>query len=342
MNFYYIFIILFIFTYFLNFFLIKNNLFLDSKKISIHKKFVQDRAKVSYVGGLVILVSCIFFWNENNFVFKVFLIFIFILGMLSDLGLLESPTKRFFLQSIVIVSFLIFFDIKVSSVRLIFLDFLLDKKILNLLFTTFCILVVINGSNFMDGLNTLTAGYCLLILFSLIFIFSNNQIIFPNYDLLLITVVSLLVVFLFNIFGKIYLGDNGAYLVAFIISILLIEISKTNYIVSPFYVANLLWYPAFENFFSIIRKIIQKKSPMSPDNHHLHQLLFAYFNKNRNFNKVFVNSFTACVINSFNFIIFAFATMYYSNTKIQILIILTSIFFYNLFYFILKKGSIAQ
>tara|TARA_B100000315_G_C14501839_1_gene552724 strand:- start:450 stop:1241 length:792 start_codon:yes stop_codon:yes gene_type:complete len=257
--------------------------------------------------------------------------------MLSDLGLLESPTKRFFLQSIVIVSFLFFFDIKISSERLIVLDFFLDKKILNLLFTTFCILIVINGSNFMDGLNTLTTGYCLLILFSLIFIFSNNQIIFPNYDLLLITVVSLLVVFLFNIFGKIYLGDNGAYLAAFIISILLIEISKINYIVSPFYVANLLWYPAFENFFSIIRKIIQKKSPMSPDNHHLHQLLFAYFNKNRKFNKVFVNSFTACVINSFNFIIFTFATMYYSNTKIQIFIILTSIFFYNLFYFILKK-----
>ena len=126
---------------------------------------------------------------------------------------------------------------------------------LNLLFTTFCILIVINGSNFMDGLNTLTAGYCLLILFSLIFMFSNNQIIIPNYDLLLITVVSLLVVFLFNIFGKIYLGDNGAYLAAFIISILLIEISKINHIVSPFYIANLLWYPAFENFFSIIRKM---------------------------------------------------------------------------------------
>ena len=337
MNFYYIFIILFIFTYFLNFFLIRNNLLLDSKKISIHKKFVQDRVKVSYVGGLVILVSCVFFWNENNFAFKVFLIFIFILGLLSDLGLLESPTKRFFLQSIVIASFLFFFDIKINSERLFFLDFLLDKKILNLLFTTFCILVVINGSNFMDGLNTLTAGYFLLIFFSLMFIFSNNQIIFPNYDLLLITVVSLLVVFLFNIFGKIYLGDNGAYLTAFIISILLIEISKINYIVSPFYVANLLWYPAFENFFSIIRKIIQKKSPMSPDNHHLHQLLFAYFNKNKKFNKVFVNSFTACAINFFNLIIFAFATMYYSNTKIQILIILISIFFYNLFYFILKK-----
>ena len=337
MNFYYIFIILFIFTYFLNFFLIKNNLLLDSKKISIHKKFVQDRVKVSYVGGLVILVSCIFFWNENNFAFKVFLIFTFILGLLSDLGLLESPTKRFFLQSIVIVSFLFFFDIKISSIRIEFLDYLIQHKVINLFFTTFCILIVINGSNFMDGVNTLVAGYFMLILLSLLFIFFNNSTILLNYNLIIITIISLLVVFIFNIFGKIYLGDNGAYLIAFIVSIILIDASKNNILISPYYVVNLLWYPAFENFFSIIRKIIQKKSPMSPDNHHLHQLLFAYFNKNKKFNKVFVNSFTACVINFFNFIIFFFATMYYSNTKIQILIILISIFFYNLFYFILKK-----
>jgi UDP-N-acetylmuramyl pentapeptide phosphotransferase/UDP-N-acetylglucosamine-1-phosphate transferase len=189
----------------------------------------------------------------------------------------------------------------------------------------------------MDGVNTLVAGYFMLILLSLLFIFFNNSTILLNYNLIIITIISLLVVFIFNIFGKIYLGDNGAYLIAFIVSIILIDASKNNILISPYYVVNLLWYPAFENFFSIIRKITQKKSPMSPDNHHLHQLLFAYFNKNKKFNKVFVNSFTACAINSFNFIIFAFATMYYSNTKIQILIILISIFFYNLFYFILKK-----
>ena len=134
MNFYYIFIILFIFTYFLNFFLIKNNLLLDSKKISIHKKFVQDRDKVSYVGGLVILVSCIFFWNENNFAFKVFLILIFTLGLLSDLGLLESPTKRFFLQSIVIASFLFFLDIKISSETNLIADYKFNTGMGNILY----------------------------------------------------------------------------------------------------------------------------------------------------------------------------------------------------------------
>ena len=61
MNFYYIFIILLIFTYFLNYLLLKNNLLLDSKKISVHKNFVQNRDKVSYIGGLIILFCCIFF-----------------------------------------------------------------------------------------------------------------------------------------------------------------------------------------------------------------------------------------------------------------------------------------
>ena len=340
MNFYYIFIILFLFTYFINFLLLKNNLFLDSKKNSIHKNFVQNREKVSYVGGLIILVGCIFFWKEGDILFKTFLILIFILGLLSDRGLLESPIKRFFLQSIVIFTFLYIFDIRISPQRLLFLDFLLEQKITNIIFTTFCILIVVNGSNFMDGLNALTVGYFLLVLFFLLFIFFNKEIIFSNYNLISITIISITVVFLYNIFGKIYLGDNGSYLIAFIISFILIEFSSKNYIVSPFYIASLLWYPAFENFFSIIRKVIQKKSPMSPDNMHLHQLLFSYFKKFKKFNKNFLNTFTGLFINFFNLIIFIFATIYYSNTKIQILIIVTSIFIYSLFYFILNKESV--
>ena len=339
MNLYYVFIILFLLTYFVNFLLLKNNLLLDSKKISIHKDFVQNRNKVSYVGGLIILITYIFFWNEGSILFKIFLIFIFLLGLLSDLGLLNSPTKRFFLQSFVICIFLLLFDVRIVSERLIFLNFLLDQKIINLIFTTFCILIVVNGLNFMDGLNTLASGYCLLILFFIFFIFFNNQINFPNLNLILITIISLSVVFLYNFFGKIYLGDNGAYLVAFVISFILIELSAKNYIVSPFYVANLLWYPAFENFFSIIRKMIQKKSPMNPDNMHLHQLLFSYFNKIKKINKKLTNTFTAFVINLINFIIFTFATIYYYNTKIQILIILISIFIYSYFYYFFSKRA---
>ena len=340
MNFFYIFLILFILTFLLNLFLVKKELLLDSKKISKHKSFTQNRNKVSYVGGFIILISCIFFVIEKDYNFIIFSSLIFMLGIFSDLGLLESPLKRFVLQSITIFSFLILYKTGISSTRIEFVDYFIQYKIINLLFTTFCILIVINGSNFMDGVNTLTTGYFMLILFSLFFIISNNQDILLNYNLIIIIIIPLLVVFIFNIFGKIYLGDNGAYLVAFIVSIILIDLSKNNILISPYYIANLLWYPAFENFFSIIRKAKQNKSPMGPDNEHLHQLLFVYFKSIRGLNKIFANSLTACVINLFNLVIFSFASLHYSNTKIQIVIIFISLFFYSFCYFNLKKISL--
>jgi len=339
MNFFYIFLILFIFTFFLNSFLIKNNILLDSKKTSIHKSFTQDRNKVSYVGGFIILIACFFFWVEKDYNFIIFSVLIFILGIFSDLGLLKSPFKRFILQSITILSFLILYDTGIESIRIESLDYFLQYKVINLFFTTFCILIVINGSNFMDGVNTLTAGYFILILFSLLFIFFNNEIILLNYSLVIITIISLLIVFVFNIFGKIYLGDNGAYLIAFIISIILIDESKNNILISPYYVVNLLWYPAYENLFSIIRKVIQKKSPSGADNDHLHHLLFSYFKSTKSLNKKYANSLSACTINFFNLVIFCVASLYYSKTNIQILIILISLFFYNFFYFVLKKKN---
>ncbi len=337
MNFFYIFFILLIITFFLNSFLIKKNLLLDSKKISKHKSFIQNRNKVSYVGGFIILIAFIFFLIEKNYNLIIFATLIFILGIFSDLGLLKSPLTRFILQSITILGFLILYDTGINSIRIEFLDYFLQYETINLIFTTFCILIVINGSNFMDGVNTLTAGYFILILLSLLFIFFNDSIVLLNYNLIVITIVSLLVVFIFNIFGKIYLGDNGAYLVAFVISIILIDISKNNISISPYYIVNLLWYPAFENFFSIIRKTLQKKSPMGPDNQHLHHLLFSYFKSKKSLNKKYANSLTACTLNFFNLVIFSIATLYYSKTNIQIFIILTSLFFYNFCYFILKK-----
>ena len=45
------------------------------------------------------------------------------------------------------------------------------------------------------------------------------------------------------------------------------------------FIVIILWYPAFETLFSIIRKIIYKSQPSSPDNYHLHHLIYLFFNK---------------------------------------------------------------
>ena len=63
-----------------------------------------------------------------------------------------------------------------------------------------------------------------------------------------------------NFLNKLFLGDNGAYMISFFIGFYLITIYNQNYQnITPYFVILLLWYPCFENLFSILRKIYYKK-----------------------------------------------------------------------------------
>lgn len=135
-----------------------------------------------------------------------------------------------------------------------------------------------------------------------------------------------------------YLGDSGAYLISFIIGILLIDLSNNTQNISPYYIVNLLWYPAYENLFSIIRKLRNKKSALKPDNLHLHQLIYLFLKKNIKFAPKIINTLTGITINSFNFFVFLTAANYYSNTIAQVIISFIVLTIYNLVYIVLKKN----
>ena len=142
-----------------------------------------------------------------------------------------------------------------------------------------------NGTNFIDGLNGLVINYYLLIL---ILIF-NMEVITETMnirELILSYIIILIYLLLFNFLNKLYLGDSGSYLLGVSIGSLLIFIYKEISFISPFFVVLLLWYPCFENLFSIIRKRFNL-SPLNADNKHLHHLLFHYINSNHNFTKFF-------------------------------------------------------
>ena len=95
----------------------------------------------------------------------------------------------------------------------------------------------------------------------------------------------------------------------------------------------LLWYPSFETLFSIIRKNIMKKSPMRPDSNHLHQQIFYFIFKKRNMNKYHSNLLTANLLNLYNFVIFIISVNFFSNSQIQVLLILLNISLYTFIYF---------
>ena len=213
---------------------------------------------------------------------------------------------------------------------------ILRNNYINYFFVTFCILIIVNGSNFIDGMNTLCIGYYLLITSIIYYLKLSDLINIENISILYLFIV-LLFAFIINLKNKFFLGDSGAYLIGFIFSILLINIYKWNPELSPFFIILLLWYPSYENLFSIFRKNILKQSAMYPDAKHAHQLIYFFIYKKYRLTSFQSNIFTSQIINTYNFLIILIALNFISNSKIQISLIVFNIMFYNLIYLKLFK-----
>ena len=296
----------------------------------IHQKFASS-TNVPLSGGIILILSSFYYLNSFNFIFVFFAFSIFFIGFLSDINKINSPRLRLILQILIIFGIVYFSSIMVFSTKIFLLDFLLENNIFQIIFTIFCILIIINGCNFVDGMNTSLLGYCIIISLALCYLdlkdVQISQLInFYN----LITV--LLALFILNFFNKLYLGDSGSYLLGLLLSLGLIDTHQINNDISPFFIICLLWYPAFENLFSILRKVQFSRSPVKPDTNHLHQLIFYYLKLFFKSNDFYLNTFTGVLINAYNLLSILFATQFYNNTQAQILIIFFNITVYVFIY----------
>ena len=157
----YSFIIVFFFsTYFLIFFLKKFKVLIDNSYYN-HKNFV-NQSKPPLAGGIIILLAILLI--NQNYVLKFILFLLFLLGLFSDLLIIKKTSYRIFIQSILIISYLIFSNIFVQRINLEIFDIFLQNKTFSIFFTSICLLVLINGSNFIDGVNNLLSGYYLIVI----------------------------------------------------------------------------------------------------------------------------------------------------------------------------------
>jgi UDP-N-acetylmuramyl pentapeptide phosphotransferase/UDP-N-acetylglucosamine-1-phosphate transferase len=332
-----------VFLIIFNFLSTKYNFLLD-KKVSPHK-FFTSKDVVPLTGGLLLIISIFFYYN--NILFLIFSILIFTLGILADLNIIKNSLTKFIIQFIVVFFFLHFLDLNILNTKVFFIDYFITNKIFSILFTTFCLLILINGTNFIDGVNTLVCGYYILVITVILYIAVNNQLHF-NFDNYYYLLLCLTVIYIFNLFSKNYLGDSGSFLLAFIIGSNLIVLYNNNIIltkyISPIFVVLLLWYPAFENLFSIIRRLIYKTHLTRPDNFHFHQLLFILIKlkfKKRIKDK-YINSLTGNLINLYNLIIFIIASQIYSHTQYLSYLVIFNILVYLFFYCLIKKINLNK
>ncbi len=234
-------------------------------------------------------------------------------------------------------------EIKIAYTQIQLFDDLINyNKISQTLFVCFCILFIINGSNFIDGFNGMLILHYLIILtvlYLLIYKFIDFNYL-KNYILF-----SILIGFSFLIFnfpkGKIFLGDGGAYFLGANLSLIIIEINKLSLLTkfSPFLFACLLFYVFFEVFFSFFRKMLfNKKNPLQPDAQHLHMLLFYFINKKIN-SLSKSNYLTAVIVNITYFLLITPLFLIYDNGKMCKIYFAVLILSYFFFYFTLSKKN---
>ena len=260
---------------------------------------------------------------------------------MSDINYLSSPLKRIILQSLLIIMFVYSSDLTIKTLSLEMIDDLLKFKLVNILFIFICFLVLINGFNFLDGINTLVVSNFLICLLSLYYVSTESSLLL-NFIFIEELISVLLIIFIFNFFGKSFLGDSGTYAISFLIGFICINFVYENHlIVSPYFIACLLWYPAWENLFSIVRRLFLKRELSKADNKHLHHFLYLFIKNKKIFNNdLYPNTFSGILINIYMFSSSYLATFFYNHTQTLVLIILFNISIYLFVYFLLNRKTI--
>ena len=322
------------FIYLINFFLTKKNL-LPNYSGDSHQKFF-NKNKIQLSGGIFLIPIFFVITFDQSIILTISILSIFLLGLFSDIGFFSSAKLRFLIQSIIIFLFLSNSNTLLTSVRIDFFDLILENYFISLFFTFFCLMILINGTNFIDGLNGLVLTYYLIITFIIFNLKLFEHSFLNNLNIILIIIIFIYLI-LFNIFNKLYIGDSGSYLIGFLFGYFFLQIYESNQLLSPYFVALLLWYPAFEILFSIIRKIKFKKSPFKPDNKHFHHLLFLYIYKKFKINNNLSNNLTALVIILYNTLVFYIAVQNIYHTALQVSLLAFNASVYLILYLKLNK-----
>lgn len=318
-----------------------------------HKKFYQKLGLKTYqaiqrihlnetprLGGFIFilsLMSYVFYSNINESALFLKLILIclipvIIIGFKEDVYHNVDPLVR--LISLLFAGWL--FRVKYSGPLPNLTDVPLINELLMLqggiaLFYILSITAVANGMNLIDGVNGLCGAVTLSILSALLFLSSKT-----NDVVMLSAIFSLILIFVpFMVinypYGKIFLGDLGAYSLGLIASMLTIIFFGRHPEISPWSAVLILIYPATEVLFSLLRRITNGTSVHLPDKAHLHLKLFHFFRPQPAYKKIANSLVTPVLSLLWLFPLLSISLTYQKPIFIWVSIILFFVI-YSLFY----------
>ena len=276
---------------------------------------------VVFTGGLATTINFFiltFFVDYQSQVIHIFYFssLIMIIGLLDDIYDIKA-TKRLFLQTIIIILLIFVSDLKIDNLGYYF-HIPLNLGFFSIFFTIACVLTLINGLNYFDGMHGLASLTFITIILNIILL---NFIHSGTFDIKLFWVLVPVFCFLiFNLrvfkFPRFFLGDNGSNLLGFILAFLVIYLVQD--ISNSLNHYNVIWIFSlivFEFLATTLTRIIEKRGIFQPGKDHIHYLIYDKLKSKAN---------TILALLFLNQLLFIFG-YYVSNKQVN----------YNLFIFIL-------
>ncbi len=195
-------------------------------------------------------------------------------------GLIEDITRKVGVRLRLIATiasgaiFAVLSGYSVSHLDFAALDTLLAVSVISIAFTGFAIGGAANSFNIIDGFHGLASGTMIIVLASMAIVSHRvGDPVLMSLSLLMMALNAGFLVVNFP-FGKIFLGDAGAYFGGFVIAGIAVMLPSRNPEISPWISLMLLTYPVTETGVSITRRLLKKGGSLGlADCDHLHHLV---------------------------------------------------------------------
>jgi UDP-GlcNAc:undecaprenyl-phosphate/decaprenyl-phosphate GlcNAc-1-phosphate transferase len=263
-------------------------LFDEPDERKVHKAVIPTLGGLGiFAGFIVALLICVPELAPEVTKLKYFAasaIVIFFLGVKDDLVIL-SASKKFIGQLIAAGIIMRFGNIYLNDMHG-FLGIHEIPHFASIFLTIFAIIVITNSFNLIDGVDGLAGSLGLIttIIFGVYFYFASKEGGFSTYSVMAFSLSGAIAAFLIYNFSpaKIFMGDTGSLLIGIINSILVIKFinvagSPANNAFSldaaPAIGFAVLMIPLFDTMRVFGLRILDRRSPFSPDRIHVHHYL---------------------------------------------------------------------
>jgi UDP-GlcNAc:undecaprenyl-phosphate/decaprenyl-phosphate GlcNAc-1-phosphate transferase len=197
---------------------------------------------------------------------------VFVVGLAEDLGRLASPRNRLLAAAVSGALFILFMGQWIPRTDIPVLDLAMLWTPFAILLSLFLSVGISHAFNLIDGLNGLAASTAVGVALALSLIAHQAGLSeHSNFLFILSAAIAGFLVLNFP-FGKIFLGDAGAYVLGHLLVWASISILWNAPSVTPLAVLLIFFWPIADTIMAILRRYSSGKPITQPDRLHFHQL----------------------------------------------------------------------